>query len=329
MATYFQGEGLLSRRAVMAGAGAVATAPFFAAPAHAATTLRVGKSVSESIGFTPVDIGSKHGIFQTLGINPEITGFGGGAKMHQALAAGGLDIAIGSGPDLPFIVKGEPARAVSVIVDAPAYLLVLARADGSIKTIADLKGKTVNVASLASMTGWLGAKLWQSQGWAASDLKFTVGPPTTGLALLRSGQADAMITDGTFALKAEEEGNGKIIYNCGALAPVFHTHMIFASDALIASNPDAIRAFLKGWYQTIAFMKADRARMIADIVDVLGLDTNVATKSVDAFTPIFRTDGRFSPAAMAVLSKSFVEVGALTGEPADLGKLYTEAYLPG
>lgn len=319
---------LWSRRRVSGTALALVGSAGLGFPARAATHLRVGKAVSESIAFVPVDIGVKRGIFQKLGLDLEISGFPGGAKMHQALAAGSLDIALGSGPDLTFIVRGEPARAVATIVDAPAYLVVLAQPDGSVKTLADLKGKTVNVASLASLTGWLGNKIWQTQGWSQSDLKFTTTPPVSGLALLRTGQIAAMVTDGTFSLKAEEHGAGKIIYNFASMVKDFHTHMIFASDQLISSNPAAVTAFIAGWFQTVVAMRADRPQTIKDLGEVLGLDTAVSTQSYDDFMPMFKTDGHFDDKALNILSKSFVEMGTLPAEPSDLHKLYTEDLLP-
>jgi ABC-type nitrate/sulfonate/bicarbonate transport system substrate-binding protein len=317
-----------SRRRVSGTALALLGSAGVGFPARAATHLRVGKAVAESIAFAPVDIGVKRGIFQKAGLELEILGFPGGAKMHQALAAGSLDIALGSGPDLSFIVRGEPARAVATFVDAPAYIVALARADGSVKTLADLKGKMVNVASLVSLTGWLGNKIWQTQGWNQGDLKFTTTAPIEGLALLKTGQIAAMVTDGTFSLKAEEQGVGKIIYNFGSMVKDFHTHMIFASDQLISSNPAAVTAFIAAWFQTIAAMRADRPQTIKDLGEVLGLDMPVATQSYDDFMPMFKTDGHFEDKALAVLSKSFVEMGTLPAEPSDLHKLYTEALLP-
>jgi hypothetical protein len=42
---------------------------------------------------------------------------------------------------------------------------------------------------------------------------------------------------------------------------------------------------------------------------------------------MFSNDGRFNPKALAVLSRSFVEMKTLSAEP-DMSKLYTEAFLP-
>jgi hypothetical protein len=43
---------------------------------------------------------------------------------------------------------------------------------------------------------------------------------------------------------------------------------------------------------------------------------------------MFNPTGRFNPAALAVLSRSFVEMGMLPTEP-DIKSLVTEEFLPG
>ena len=42
---------------------------------------------------------------------------------------------------------------------------------------------------------------------------------------------------------------------------------------------------------------------------------------------MFTDNGHFDPAALTVLSRSFVEMKTLPDEP-DMSKLYTEAFLP-
>ena len=43
--------------------------------------------------------------------------------------------------------------------------------------------------------------------------------------------------------------------------------------------------------------------------------------------PMFSDTGKFDPKAVAVLSRSFVEMKTLPSEP-DMSKLYTETFLP-
>jgi ABC-type nitrate/sulfonate/bicarbonate transport system substrate-binding protein len=69
--------------------------------------LRAGKAVPESIAFIPLDVGVQGGIFKKHGLNVEITAFGGGARLQQAMAADSIDVRLGSGPEMAYIEKGR------------------------------------------------------------------------------------------------------------------------------------------------------------------------------------------------------------------------------
>ena len=56
----------------------------------------------------PLDVGVRTGIFKTHGLDIEIANFGGDAKLQQAMAADGIDIALGSGPGSPSSSKARP-----------------------------------------------------------------------------------------------------------------------------------------------------------------------------------------------------------------------------
>ena len=53
----------------------------------------------------------------------------------------------------------------------------------------------------------------------------------------------------------------------------------------------------------------------------------LATRDYDELSGMFSRTGRFNSEALKVLSRSFVEMGALPSEP-DVSKLITEQYLP-
>ena len=54
-----------------------------------------------------------------------------------------------------------------------------------------------------------------------------------------------------------------VLMTFGDIVPDFHTHVIFATDALIKGQPDVLRRFLRGWFRTVAFMKANRAAAVS------------------------------------------------------------------
>src|SRR5262245_49955177 len=96
-------------------------------PGHAADTIRVGKSVPIAWTFTPLDIGVEIGIWDKHGLKLDITSFGGDAKVQQALAANGVDFALGSGPGMGFAAKGVPAKAVAAFAGPPYSISIVIR----------------------------------------------------------------------------------------------------------------------------------------------------------------------------------------------------------
>ena len=95
--------------------------------------MRIGKPQAGAFQFVPVDVGIETGIFKKHGIDVQSSDFGGGPRVQQALTAGALDIAIGSGPELALIVKGTPEIGIAAIADAP-YAVVLAVLNDGPKT---------------------------------------------------------------------------------------------------------------------------------------------------------------------------------------------------
>src|SRR5580704_5556517 len=90
-----------------------------AAPAQAVETLRVAKAVPEAFSFTPLDIGIRKGFFAKNGVEVEASAFAGDAKLQQAMTANSIDMGIGSGPGMAFIVKGSPVKAVAAMAGPP------------------------------------------------------------------------------------------------------------------------------------------------------------------------------------------------------------------
>ncbi len=296
-----------------------------AAPA-AAEALRVGKAVAEAFSFVPLDIGIHKGIFKQNGLDIEETAFTGDAKMQQAMAADGLDIALGSGPALAFIVKGSPVKGVAAMAGPPLLLAIVVRPDGP-KTVAELKGKKIGVSTVGSLTYWLVSETSRRQGWGPNGIDIKpMGAMTGQIAAIKRGDLDGSIMDIGNAFDLEKKGDGRILVRFNDITD-FHIHVIFATDKLIASRPAAIRAFLKGWFETIAFMRKNKPETVAIAKEVMNKDDEITNRTYDEIMPMFSDDGRFNPKALAMLAKSFVELNTLPTEP-DMSKLYTEEFLP-
>ena len=70
---------------------------------------------------------------QKRGLDAQLSNFDGATKVHQAIAAGDIDIALASGPDMAFIVKGSPAKSVAAMAGRPNMMALIVASDSPIK----------------------------------------------------------------------------------------------------------------------------------------------------------------------------------------------------
>ena len=309
-------------------ASALAVAIFFAGHAEAQTTLRLGKAQANQFAFVPADVGVDTGIFKKHGIDLEISAFAGDAKEMQALTAGSLDIALGGGPAIATIVKGVPMKAVAAEANAPNTILLVVLKDGPVKSVDDLKGRIVSVSTAGSLTYWLTQQLSRAQGWGDDGIKITpLGASEAQIAALMTHQIDGTTTDSVTVEKFVESGNGRILVRFGDYFADFVTSCIYANNKLIESNPTALRAFLAGWFETIAYMNAHRPAIVELTVKQIGVSPGVAGATFDDTMPTMSLDGKFNPKALDTLAESFVDTKLLPSKP-DMSPLWTETYLP-
>jgi NitT/TauT family transport system substrate-binding protein len=202
------------------------------------------------------------------------------------------------------------------------------RNDGEIRTVDDLKGRNVGVSTVGSVTSWLVNQLSRQRGFGLDGIALVaIGENAARIAALKAKAIDGVVVDIASALNFVQRGEGKILARFGDVVKDFHLHVIFATDKVIAERPAALRGFLQAWFETIAFMRKDKATTVDIAKDVMGTDADIAGAIYDELMPMFSATGRFEPKALAVLSRSFVELKTLPQEP-DMSKLYTEAFLP-
>src|SRR6202167_509606 len=298
------------------------------APVHAAEKLRVAKVVPFAWSFTPLDIGIAAGIFAKHGLDIEESASAGDAKLQQLLASGSIDIGIGSGPGMAFIAKGVPAKAVAAMFGAPQNMAVMVGYDSDIKSVADLKGKKLGCTTVGSLTDWIGARINQKEGWGSDGITVVpIGGMPPARAAIKTHQIDGYIGALETGYALEEAKEWRVITAATPFVDQFITHVLFARDELIAQHPDTVRAFLQGWFETIAFMKANKEKSVEISAKVINVTPAVAARVYDEQIAGFSTDGTFNAEGVATLKKSFIEMDLLKDVPPD-NVLFTTQFVP-
>jgi ABC-type nitrate/sulfonate/bicarbonate transport system substrate-binding protein len=296
--------------------------------ATAADKIRLGKANSNGWTFIPADIGMSEGIFAKYGIELEIAGLAGDAKLQQALIADALDIALGSGPSMAFVAKGAPVVTVAAYAGEPRQIAIVVLPDSPIHTIPDMKGKTLGISTVGSLTEWLGGQMGVQEGWGPNGVKtLPLGDNDANLAALRTHQIDGMLAATEVGYQLEEKKIGRNFMSMEKYAPHFHAHVIFARQELAEKKPDVVERFLKGFFASIIFMKAHREETSKLAAKFLHESVEIADKTYDHEIGMLETDGRFDPKAIEVLKTSFVDMGILKERPRD-DQLFTTKFVP-
>ena len=299
-----------------------------AAQAQAADKVLIGKAVTALWAFVPADIGIELGIFAHYGIDAEVLNMGNSPRLHQALTAGSLDFGMSSGADLAFVAKGEPSLAVAGFATQPRNISIVTITESPLKTVADLKGKMIAMSGVGSVSEWLVRQMAIQEGWGQAGVTtVAMGSFEANLAAIKTHQVDAMVGSVEVGYQLEERHQGRIIAELGQYAPHFHTHMLFARQQLIAEKPDLVARFLKGFFASIAYMKANKEKTSEIAAKSLNESVAIMNRVYDEQIGMLEDDGHIDPQAVEVMKDSFIEMGMLTTRPTN-DQILTTQFLP-
>jgi NitT/TauT family transport system substrate-binding protein len=315
------------RRAITAGALATLMCVAGGA-AFALDKVRLGKAVPNSFAFGATEVGIEAKIFEKEGLEIEVTAFRGDAQLQQGLTAGSLDVGLGSGPGLGFRAKGALSIGVAAMYGPPANLALVLPFDTPVKTVADLKGKRIGVTTAGSLTDWLVRELSRQQGWGSDGIQIlALGQMQARLAAIQRGELDGMVIEAATGYELEEAGKTRNFMLFGDIAKDFYTHVIFSTDDVVNNRPELLRRFLRGWFRSVAFMKANKDFVVKVSSKVVDVKPSVAARIYDAQMAGFSLDGAWDPVAIDAIRHSLKELGILPVVP-EAKTIYNDKFVP-
>ncbi|ARJ70148.1 ABC transporter substrate-binding protein [Paracoccus contaminans] len=162
-----------------------------ASPAAAADKLTLMLDWFVNPDHAPIVIAQDKGFFRDAGLDVEIVAPADPADPPRLVAAGKADLAVSYQPQLHLQVhEGLPLVRVGTLVGTPLNCLMV-RADGPVKSIADLKGRKIGF-SVAGVEQAIVAALLDRAGLTLDDVQMVHVNWSLTPALL-SGQVDATI----------------------------------------------------------------------------------------------------------------------------------------
>ncbi|MFZ5719007.1 MAG: ABC transporter substrate-binding protein [Pseudomonadota bacterium] len=273
------------------------------------------------------------GEYAKRGLDVEIVQGGPGVNVPQLLAAGAVDLGMGSNS---FIVmnlarEGAPVKAVAAFMQKDPQVL-LAHPDTGVNGIADLKGRPILLsdASVSAFWVWLKAKY----GFTDDQVRKYTFNAAPFLADKRAAQ-QGYVTSEPYTIEKQAGLKPKVFLLADEGYPGYAT-MVLAADELIEENPEAVRAFVeasaRGWRDYLqgdpaaadALIRKDNPEMTQDVLDQ-------AREKLRSYRIVTGDEGLPVGTMTDARWKQFFDVAAAQGvypQDLDYRRAYTLAFVP-
>jgi NitT/TauT family transport system substrate-binding protein len=123
--------------------------------------------------------------------------------------------------------------------------LVVGR-DSPIRTVADLRGKTIAIPSRFSDERLLAIRALQEAGIGLKDVKMPEMAPPDMPAALSAGAIDAFVVAEPFPAQAEIAGIGRVLFQAKEYWPDYISCVLVVRQDVIDSRPEAVQALVDG-----------------------------------------------------------------------------------
>jgi len=249
--------------ALVAATGVVA-----AAPAEAAKLDKITIGYSAWPGWFPLAVADKAGIFQKNGLDVNLKYFADYVASLDAMAAGKLDANAQTLNDTLAAVAGGSKQSIVVVNDNSAGNDAII-CDDSIKTIADLKGKTI-AAEEGVVDHFLLLQGLAKAGLTQSDIDFRGVLTADAAASFESGQFDCVGVFAPFTLQALKRPNSHVLFSSKEFPGAIPDHIV-VSQKMVAKDPKVAQKIVNAWYDTLAYIKANPAeanKIMADAAEL-------------------------------------------------------------
>jgi NitT/TauT family transport system substrate-binding protein len=228
------------------------------APGRALVTITVN-TLPISNGY-PLDLGIKHGFFQAQGLEITKRTLQSGNDIVLALANKNGEIGyVGWVPAMIASTSGIPLSAAAASdVEGTSisdnWQNILVKADSSIRTPADLAGKTIAVNALKGVGEVMIKAALKKRGVNASSVRLLAMPFPTMRTALRNGQVDAIWTPEPFMSQALNLDNARIVMAPGPVLGKFWPIGTYVARVdWVRANPSLARKFRLAINRSLAY----------------------------------------------------------------------------
>ena len=219
-------------------------------------------------------------VFAGDNVTIEVINFENGPAVNEAFLSGSVDIVNGIG-DQPIVTALNGGQVDAQVLSTASIMPnmgIIVREDPGIKSVADLKGKTVAVQIGTSAHKAL-LYILEDNGLEADDVELVnLSGSDTAIAALDKKEVEAAFLTGYSFTTAEEKGIGKEIAD--AKEHPMYTY-IEAAESFVEKHLDLAKKFLEATKKGEQFLKENPAEGYQLISDLLEIEVEQVKSTVE------------------------------------------------
>src|SRR2546428_1508157 len=266
-------------------------------------TVKVSIGSAASLLYLPWDLAKALNYFEDENLDVQLTYANAGTEAATALLSGSVDF---TGNSLDHSIKaqiaGKPTKMVVSFAKLPGTGFVV-RGDlkDSVKSVKDLKGRTVGATSVGSGTHLLLTYVMNQAGMV-QDKDYTFKPCGSGTmaATLDAKGADACMNSDPFVTQYVSAGKGFLLKDFRTakdtselLGGAYQFTGAVTTQAFIQSNPDVVQRVVNALVKTNRYIAANSAKDVTAKLpqSVTGNDVDLYMKTLEAGKEYLSADG--------------------------------------
>ena len=264
--------------ASIAGVGAIGSiGPVAALAADPLVTLKIATLPID--GASAVFYAQDQGFFREAGLTADTQIISNGGAIVAAVASGAVDIGFTNIVSLVGAFKhGVNVKIVAPgsldLVESPTTFLVTSK-DSSVKTAADLNGKTIASNGLANILQYAAQAWIDKNGGNSSTVKFVEMPFPAMMNALATNRIDAAVVVEPFVTQAKGAGHA-LGATDSAIGPRVLIGCWIASDAWAKTNAATVTRFAQAMSKAGAWGNAHRK----ESADILARHTDLPASTI-------------------------------------------------
>ena len=255
--------------------------------------VRIGYSVGGLIPF-PLIVAKERRFFEQAGFDVELINIPPTIAV-TALISGDIQYVVFAGTTLNAAVRGLPVKLAMVYNDRPLFSLM---ARQEIRSMKDLKGKILGVATLTSGESFLSRRLLKDAGIDA-DKEMTlrvIGNTPDRLHALKAGLVDATTLTLPVDILAERMGLRRLAFMGEMLESINGGYGV--SERWLRERPEQVKKMIAVAFRGMAHARAQRQESVALIMSRWKMERDVAEKAFDLMIKTWADTGVASDRAL-------------------------------